>query len=108
SAGLRASLSRLPSSSAKACLVASETRVGNPGRTTSRSSRPLGFASRRLKTINADLSTEVLILPMPGPIAMKDPRYGVTQDRVTVGGKAFAAIRRGDSHLPPGRLIGSR
>ena len=29
SAGLRASLSGLPSSSAKACLVASETRVGN-------------------------------------------------------------------------------
>jgi catechol 2,3-dioxygenase-like lactoylglutathione lyase family enzyme len=38
--GLRASLSRLPSSSAKACLVASETGVGNPARTTRRSSRP--------------------------------------------------------------------
>jgi hypothetical protein len=46
-------LSRLPSSSAKACLVASETRVGNHGRVTSRSSRPLGLASRRLNsTVN--------------------------------------------------------
>ena len=46
-------MSRLPSGSAKACLVASETRVGNRGRITSRSSRPLGFASRRLNsTVN--------------------------------------------------------
>jgi hypothetical protein len=52
-------LSRLPSSSAKACLVASETRVGNHGRITSRSSRRAtarGLA-RTLVTINADLFT---------------------------------------------------
>jgi hypothetical protein len=56
-------LSRLPSSSAKACLVASETRVGNHGRITSRSSRPLGFASRRLNsTVRAQMPTREYLL----------------------------------------------
>src|SRR5438094_6706810 len=45
-----ASLSGSPSNSAKAYRVAIETRVGNHGRMTSRSSRPLGLASRRLNS----------------------------------------------------------